>query len=233
MNKSFRGQGLVEYAILITLLAVGTVLVLNLFGISLKEAYCTVANGVSRGEACKPESLCKDDFSSDLTGWKPLEGNPGQVKNGSYCPSNYTRVLNACSTSTGFDDYTVNVNDANLSSGSGYGVAFRVQDTPNGMTGYIFQYDPGYAPGSFIIRKWVNGRELNPPIAVTKDPDFDWYGEPHDISVEVKGDTFTGYVDGKPVLTTTDSTYPTGGTGIRTWDSTVVCFDQFDMLSLP
>jgi len=234
MNRKYsRGQGLVEYAILIALIAVGIVLTLNLFGVSLAEAYCSVANQVSRGEACKSTPLCEDDFSSDLEDWIPLEGNPGEVKNGSYCPSNYTRMLNACSTSVNVDDYVVSVDGATLASGWGYGVAFRLQDTPNGITGYMFQYDPGYYPGSFIFRKWVNGRELSPPIAVKKAPDYDWYGEAHNVTVAVKGDTFTAYVDGEEMLSVTDSAYPTGGAGLRTWDSTVVCFDGFSVLSLP
>jgi hypothetical protein len=227
------GQGLVEYIILIALVAVGLILVLNLFGVSIREAYCDVADKVSRGQACKPVVLCQDDFSSDLSDWKVLEGTPGTVSGGSYCPSSYTRLLNTCSTSTGSSDYTVKLNGANLTSGSGYGIAFRAENTPSGMTGYVFQYDPGYSPGAFIIRKWANGRELNPPIAVKNAPGYDWYGEPHDLSLDVKGDTFTAYVDGIAVLTATDSTYTSGGTGLRTWDSTVTCFDQFGTQSLP
>jgi hypothetical protein len=101
------------------------------------------------------------------------------------------------------------------------------------MNGYSFQYDPGYYPGSFIFRKWVNGREIATPFAVSKAPGFDWYSAPRDVRVVVKGDTFTAYVDGQPVLTAQDSTYTSGGTGLRTWDSTQVCFDQFGLNSLP
>jgi len=101
------------------------------------------------------------------------------------------------------------------------------------MNGYVFQYDPGYYPGAFIIRKWVNGRELSAPIAVAKAPGYDWYSSPRDIEVVVEGDTFTAYVDGVEVLTATDSTYATGGSGLRNWDSTKVCFDQFGMQSAP
>lgn len=233
VKKFLHGQGLVEYGILIALIAVGIILTLNLYGVSVRDAYCNVANKVSRGEACKPSMVCQDDFSSDLSGWDVLEGAKGSVANGKFCPPSYTRMINSCSISSSLDDYTVMLNDANLSSGSGYGLAFRVENTPTGMTGYVFQYDPGYSPGSFIIRKWANGRELNPPIAVKRAPGYDWYGSPHDVSVVVKGDTFTAYVDGEAVLTAKDSTYKSGGSGIRTWDSTLACFDQFGMQSLP
>ncbi len=233
MKESSRGQGLIEYGLLIILIGLGIALALKLSGISLKETYCNIAGQVSRGQACEPAPLCKDDFSSNLSDWKTLTGSPGTIKNGSYCPSNYTTMMNACSVSASKDDYVVSVDGANLTSGNGYGVAFRLQNTPAGMTGYVFQYDPGYYPGAFILRMWVNGRELSPPIAVKNAPDFDWYGEQHNVSVSVKGNKFKAYVDGKEVLSATDSTYPTGGAGIRTWDSTVVCFDSFNMLSLP
>jgi Flp pilus assembly pilin Flp len=195
MKKNFRGQGLVEYAILIALIAIGIALALKLYGISVYDTYCYAAAKISGSEACKPVQLCQDDFSTDLAGWTSVQGSKGSIAGGKFCPPNYTLML--------------------------------------GMNGYVFQYDPGYSPGSFIIRKWVNGRELSVPIAVAKASGYDWYNTPRDIQVVVKGDTFTAYVDGTPVLTATDSTYTSGGTGIRTWDSTQVCFDQFGMQSAP
>ncbi len=231
--KKNHGQGLAEYAILLALIAVGIALILQLYGISVYEAYCSVADRVSGGKACQPDEICGDDFSSDLSGWTTLEGKPGNTLNGAYCPSTYTRVINKCSTDGSLEDYTVSLNGANLTSGWGYGLIFRAENTPDGMNGYVFQYDPGYSPGSFIFRKWVNGRELSVPFAVTKAPNYSWYNAPRDIKVVVDGNTFTAYVDGKAVLTATDSTYTSGGSGIRTWDTTLVCFDEFEMQSNP
>jgi Flp pilus assembly pilin Flp len=233
MKRFFRGQGLVEYAILIALIAVGIALALKLYGVSVHDAYCAVADKISNGQSCKPVQLCQDDFSSDLAGWTAMQGTKGSAGNGKYCPPSYDLALNTCSTAANSKDYSVSLTDANLSSGSGYGLMFRAQNTPNGLTGYVFQYDPGYSPGSFIFRKWVNGAELSTPIAVAKMPGYDWYNTPRDIKVVVKGDTFTAYVDGQPVLTAQDSSYTSGGSGIRTWDSTQVCFDQFGMQSTP
>ncbi len=233
IKKFFRGQGLVEYSILIALIAVGIILALQLYGISVYDAYCYAADKISGGQACEPTQLCLDDFSTDLSGWTVLQGVPGSIEDGAYCPSSYTRLLNTCSTASGTDDYSVTLSGSDLTSGSGYGVAFRAEDTPTGMTGYVFQYDPGYYPGSFIFRKWVNGKELSTPIAVAPAPGYSWYNTPRDIQVVVEGDTFTAYVDGVAVLTATDSTYTSGGAGIRTWDSTKVCFDQFEMNSIP
>jgi len=231
--KKIRGQGLVEYVILIALITVGIALGLKLYGVSVRDAYCYVAGKVSGGEACKPVQICGDDFSTDLAGWNTMQGTSGSITNGQFCPSSYTLALNACSMAKPLDDYVVTLNDVNLSSGAGYGIVFRAENPPNGMTGYVFQYDPGYSPGSFIIRKWVNGRELSAPIAVAKAPGYSWYNTPRDIKVVVKGDTFTAYVDGVQVLTAKDSSYATGGAGLRTWDSTLVCLDQFQIQTLP
>jgi len=233
MKKKIHGQGLVEYAILISLIAVGVGLALNLYGVSVRDAYCYAADKVSGGEACKPVLVCEDDFSADLAEWKAIQGKNGSIADGKFCPISYALSLNACSMSKNLDNYIVTINDVTLSSGSGYGIVFRAENPPNGMTGYVFQYDPGYYPGSFIIRKWVNGRELSVPIAVAKAPGYNWYNTPHDLSVVVKDNTFTAYVDGVEVVAAQDSSYPTGGAGIRTWDSTLVCLDQFQIQLIP
>jgi hypothetical protein len=231
LKKNLPGQGLLEYVILIALISIGIALVLNLYGLSVRDVYCNIADKISSGDSCKVAQICQDDFSTDFKGWSTLEGSGGSVQNGQLCPSNYTRALNTCSTSKRLKDYTYKLNGANLKSGNGYGLIFRAENTKSGMNGYVFQYDPGY--GAFIFRKWANGVELNPPFAVAPAKGYDWYNVPRDVQVDVKGDTFTAYVDGKPVLTAKDSAYTSGGAGLRTWDSTQVCFDQFGIQSTP
>jgi hypothetical protein len=231
LKKNLPGQGLLEYVVLIALISIGIALVLNLYGLSVRDVYCNIADKISSGDSCKVAQICQDDFSTDFKGWSTLEGSGGSVQNGQLCPSNYTRALNTCSKSKRLKDYTYKLNGANLKSGNGYGLIFRAENTKSGMNGYVFQYDPGY--GAFIFRKWANGVELNPPFAVAPAKGYDWYNVPRDVQVDVKGDTFTAYVDGKPVLTAKDSAYTSGGAGLRTWDSTQVCFDQFGIQSTP
>jgi hypothetical protein len=231
MKKNSPGQGLIEYVVLIALISIGVLLLLKLYGLSVRDVYCNIADKISKGDSCSVTQVCQDDFSTDFKGWNTLEGSGGSVQNGQLCPSNYTRALNTCSTSKNLRDYTVKLNGVNLKSGSGYGLIFRAENTKNGMTGYVFQYDPGY--GAFIFRKWANGVELNPPFAVAPAQGYGWYNTSRNIQVDVKGDTFTAYVDGKPVLTAKDSTYTGGGAGLRTWDSTQVCIDQFGIQSAP
>jgi Flp pilus assembly pilin Flp len=234
MKKNLPGQGMVEYGLLIALVVVGLILILNLFGFTVRDVYCMAASKISGNEdsgTCQAEEmLCEDDFSTDFGGWSVLNGN-WTVGDGKLCVNGYAHSLDNCSTSANPTDYTASLNGAQLNAGDGYGIFFRAQMTPKGLNGYIFQYDPGLK--AFVFRKWVNGRELNPPFAVAPARDYDWYGEPHDIQVDVNGDTFTAYVDGVPVLTAQDSTYPSGGSGLRSWDNTQACFNGFGIESAP
>ena len=71
MKKNFhkllnlRGQGLVEYALLVSLLVIGIVLVLNLFGLSVSDVYCNVSKSISGSqEVCTAEKVyCEDTFA--------------------------------------------------------------------------------------------------------------------------------------------------------------------------
>jgi Flp pilus assembly pilin Flp len=216
------GQGMVEYALLLLLVAIGTLLALQLMGISVADVYCRVAGGFSPN-ACSA-TLCKDDFNNS-SGSKVRNG-PWNVSNGQMCIVGGGIVYDKCSMSNlAATDYSASLNDVALKTGNGYGIFFRATDTPAGTNGYAFQYDPGLK--GFVVRKWVNGVEINPALAYKAAPaNYDWYSQPHTLTIKVVGDTFTGYVDGQPVLSGKDSTYPSGGTGIRTWDSTELCLDQ-------
>ncbi len=125
----------------------------------------------------------------------------------------------------GWTDYTVRMT-ANMEQGNGYGVFFRTTNTDNNTEGYIFQMDPGYGSGAFLMRRWTDDREESPFARAWADPGYDWYGEDHDIQVEVSGDSFNAYIDGELVLSGNDDTYASGGIGMRTWSNTQVSFDD-------
>ncbi len=264
---AFPAQGLVEYALIIAIIIAGLLVGLNLAGISLKDAYCTVADALG-GAACTPPAnttICRDTFDTaqsdggehddrdggqhgkgedgeqegkddehrqDIPGWNVLKGK-WSLENGQMCGGpGQGRILNTCSQKANLSDYTITLHSATLDKGKGYGVYFRTSEGKHGLNGYVFQYDPGYGRGAFIFRKWVNGHELR-PFAVQRAPNFDWHDIPHDIELVVEGNTFTAYVDGQPVVTATDDSYTEGGSGLRTWDETNVCFDDFDMHTNP
>ena len=131
-------------------------------------------------------------------------------------------------------DYTIEV-DANLKEGWGYGVYFRATDIEN-ANAYVFQYDPGYGSGAFILRKITDGKE-SPPFAVTyfdkspfkkesNDNKSWWYDTIRKVTIEVKKDQFTVYIDGKKVVKGKDSDYSSGMIGFRTWNQSYGTFDN-------
>jgi hypothetical protein len=221
------GQGLVEYVLLLALLVIGLVLVLSLSGISLSELYCSVASGIGGGKACNERRIyCEDQFDGDTSGWQTISGSAA-TGNGQMCFSNYAQNLNRCSTQMAQSDYVINLNGVTLTQGNGYGVYFRTTLTSSGLNGYIFQYDPG-AGNALLIRRWINGAEIMTPLARVPI-NSTIYNVPHDFTIVVKGSAFTVFMDGVQVMTAQDSTYPTGGVGLRSWDSTSACFSGFSI----
>lgn len=234
---ALHAQGLVEYALLISLLVIGLVLLLNLFGVSVSDVYCDIAKSLGSENACATEiAFCEDTFDSGLSNWKSSYGTPS-TKDGQLCFSGAALSLNQCSMKAEQSDYAVMLDDVTLSKGNGYGVFFRATDKGKGLNGYAFQYDPGlrsgkYPNGALIIRKWVNGREISNPIAIAP-MNADVYNTSHDFQISANGNVLTVSMDGKQVLTVKDNTYASGGTGIRSWDSTSGCMGNFSMFELP
>lgn len=238
--KQFRftnqqGQGLPEYALLITAVALTVIGILSLLGVQVSDIFCQVAEGVG-GESVCNSLLFFDDFSDGLLNWRSLNNDNKRWK-----PTNdddpelcYRGKGNDQLLANGGEgsDYTVSV-DADISGGNGYGVYFRASENENGqIQGYTFQYDPGYEGGQFIMRKWVNGYELWPPFAAAPAPEgYRWHNVERHVEVIADGDRFIATVDGEEVLIGQDDSYAEGGAGLRVWDSGRACFDNFTVES--
>jgi hypothetical protein len=225
-------QGMVEYALLILLVGAIAFLGLRLSGITAQQAYCDISSQLGNAEACtaSANAYCQDDFSEGSQAWtngadKPPSSN-WTFSNGALCGSGGSVIYNTCASQMSAKDYTITLDNATLQSGNGYGIFFRSELINGKVNGYTFQYDPGL--NAFVFRKWVDGRELT-PFASVRIPNFDWYGEPHDIQIQVDGDTYTAYLDGVAILTAQDDTYSSGTAGLRTWDSTSFCTDGFSI----
>jgi hypothetical protein len=230
LSSNHIGQGLVEYALILLLVAISSLLILQLSGVSIRDVYCRVAAGFSANACAISTAYCQDNFKS-LSGWQVTAGpsTGWQIVNGQLCANGYGNLDNKCSMSGNMpsNDYVAEINGAKLNSGNGYGLFVRATQTGLGINGYAFQYDPGFT--GLVIRKWVNGKEINPPLAFKSTPSADWYGAAHKLSAKVVGSTIIGMVDDVPVLTVNDSTYPSGGSSLRIWDSTQVCMDNFNI----
>lgn len=226
-HKHLRGQGLTEYMLILALIVVGAIISLQVTGYSVRDVYCAAARGLGvKGGTCATERVyCDDDFTSldDWeTNWGTFTNNDGKI-----CTSGWAKNYSKCSQNMdNMRDYSISIGGAELTRGNGYGIFFRGTDLDGRTNGYILQYDPGWRGGAIIMRKWVNGREL-PPFAVKKMPSFDWHGETHNIRLDVKGNTFTVTLNGEEVLVGQDDTYDQGGTGLRSWNGTNICIDNF------
>ncbi|MBI5304027.1 MAG: DUF1080 domain-containing protein [Chloroflexi bacterium] len=221
------GQSNVEVALLLVMVAVVSMLILPVVGVRLDGVFCQVVGVFSanagKGCALAPSVIFSDDFSKDSAGWSFLNGK-WRLCDGRLCagPSGEFRALAKGSNAK---DYTVSV-DALLNKGSGYGLFFRASGDKK-INGYSFQYEPGSGKGQFIMRKWVNGAQVYPPIATAKPPaNYQWTNTPRHVDLTVKGNTFTAKIDGQTVLVGKDATYSSGQAGLRVWSSQA-SFDNF------
>ena len=238
LDRAFQqsGQGLVEYALIVVVVAIVLIISVMVFGEEIEQAYCQVA-GELGGEMCgtASDAFCQDDFQNN-EGWEFTRSGEDSwtFEDGEMCMSKNTYkdyAFNTCSQDLPTDDYVIRLSGAELTQGSGYGVFFRLQGVSLNPSGYAFQYDAG-ARG-FVFRKWVDGHEST--IRYKRAFDYDFYGEPHDIEVHVQGDTFDAYIDGELILTAQDSTYPTGsvGMGFRIWGNARACFNDLSIVPVP
>lgn len=224
-HLSFRkGQGLVEYTLVIVLVVIIVITILQLTGTSVKGLFCKAVNGLGSHPAFCSTSLFEDDFNN-LNQWTIASGK-WTIKDGKLCGSGDGRIYAKVPDAT---DYVITLNGAKLDSGNGYGLYFRATNFAK-VNGYNFQYDPGAS--GFLFREWYQGNEFA-ATSFVKKTNYDFYSQPHDIKVVVQGNTFTTYVDNVKVHQVTDPTYTEGGIGLRTWDSTSACFDSVQVNPLP
>jgi len=210
------GQSMTEITILLGLVAAVAIASLTLTGEGTRDALCRAAGAF--GSNCS--DLFVDNFAH-LDNWT-IQNGRWQVRDGRLCIEGTGRIYHSLNRS----DYVIDINLARISQGNGYGIFFRDSGGP-AFNGYTFQYDPGYGKGAFIFRKWINGRELSVPIARVDAPTgYNWYGIDRQVRVEVRGDTFTAFIDGQLVVQARDTTFTQGGIGLRSWDATSVCFDD-------
>ena len=223
-NDEPKGQGLGEYMLLLVLIALLAILALNIAGVSIKQLLCKAIAGLGASPAICSASLFQDDFNN-FNNWQIVNGT-WKINNGQLCGSNGGQIFAPI---PGASNYVINLNGATMTTGNGYGLFFDSSNVTS-VNGYDFQFDPGV--GGFIMRKWYQGAEMAPSV-ITKPPAGFNYNTTHNIQVMVQGQTFTALVDGQQVFTTTDPTYTSGEIGLRTWDSTQVCFDSISVNPLP
>lgn len=173
------------------------------------------------------ETLFSSDFD-DMEELTPLIGS-WENRGGTLVPTG--RGENRLSFGDkNWEDYELNVN-ADLSKGKGYGIYFR-SDGDSKISGYCFQYDPGYGKGAFLVRKVVNGKEKSPFQRTWIPNDFPVYNQSHEISITVEGDHYVIKVDGEEIFNFHDNAFSSGSAGLRSWGKSVVGFQDVTISKL-
>jgi type II secretory pathway pseudopilin PulG len=184
--------------------------------------------GCSRHYASLPVtnlSLFTSDLSN-MSGFNVLTGK-WQISNGLLIPTSDGQEHRIAFGDPKWQDYTISVN-VTLTSGSGYGIYYRADGKTN-ISGYSFQYDPGWN-NKFIVRRVFNGKEESAPFQTVNMPaGFPIYNTAHDISVTVLGSRQIIKIDGQTVLDFKDTAFASGMGGFRSWGNSKVAFDSVNV----
>jgi hypothetical protein len=98
------------------------------------------------------------------------------------------------------------------------GIIFRVQDANNY---YILRANA--LEDNVIFFRYGSGSRSELKEGSAKVPAGQW----QELKLEVEGNRFRGYLDGKLVVEATDDAYAAGGVGLWTKADSVTCFDDF------
>jgi Flp pilus assembly pilin Flp len=229
------GQSLVEYALLLVLIAIivlGSVWLVERW---VTRAYgrVTTAVGGSEEVSTPVPTATPEEGSSSWQEWREAAGSGWRAETSRYCVEQQGEHRSFYGAEN-WTDYIIRVK-ADLHQGEGYGVFFRAVDVSH-VSGYVFQYEPTCRylgrDGCFSFRKVVGGR-VEYPFARSGVPSgYEWYDAARDIEVRVEGGSFRAFIDGEEVLLGTDDEYTHGQVGLRTWDASEVCFWGFTITFL-
>lgn len=167
--------------------------------------YTVIVTGLGTGDSKEfgrhPINLCntgliEQDQWRKVFGQADIKGNTVDMHFG-----NESRVL---STVKRTSENAVFTTEATLREGWGYGIWTRADVSKNGnkISGYSFQYDPGYANvnagfgKALLLRLWENGNECGTPLARVKWPAGLEVNKTHKIVVVNEGDTLYASIDG-------------------------------------
>ncbi|MDB5309428.1 MAG: hypothetical protein JWO38_3630, partial [Gemmataceae bacterium] len=98
------------------------------------------------------------------------------------------------------------------------GILFRVQDRDNY---YILRANA--LEDNVTLFRYAGGCRSTITEGSAKVPSGQW----QDLKLEVAGNRFRGYLDGRLVVAATDDADPAGGVGLWTKADSVTCFDDF------
>jgi len=228
--RTTKGQGLVEYILILLLIVTVAILALNIAGVSIAEIFNKVLLAFRDEEpACLPYIESSDRW--DPFNWKQVKGSIQKIDDQFIACPMCAGILPGYSGS----DYLVGIEGVKVRNTNptwnGYGLVFRVQEEKKGFSGYMFEVEKVNKnnPTRVYFTKWVNGAQIMPAIKMLNLPsDIDW-NDPPDITVNVTGNKFVAYFDGKEVLTGKDDSYAQGGAGVIANGGTELMFSNLSL----
>jgi Flp pilus assembly pilin Flp len=219
-----KGQGIVEYAVILGLIALVVVFALGAMGISVGDVYAAIVQALGGEVDCK--TYYHSDFGTPPT-WTEIKNSfwgkfgSWQVQDGKLVsPRSGAMLLNEYSGS----DYNISLSGIRLenhaSAWNGYGVMFRSSlDAKNRLNGYMFEFErrTRKEPVTMYFSYWVNGTQvvMTPPGKMTIPANSGW-DNPANLSISVQGDTFVASMNGKKIMEVTDpkNLYTEGAVGL-------------------
>jgi Flp pilus assembly pilin Flp len=220
-SKMESGQGLVEYALIMVLVSLVVVGSMGAMGVSVRDVYQNIADAFNGNKAVDAlRNFYTNTFDEDMSSWttaewKKLFGGRWRVQDGKLIGD---RDAATFLDDFNQDDYTLTATGITFNNDKknwlGGQLFFRTDpDTQNGYTFEIEKRNNGQ-DAQIHFQKWVNGYQINPPLASAPIPaGFNW-DNPTDIQIKVDGETFTAFLDGDQVLQISDSSYKSGTVGI-------------------
>ena len=225
-----KGQGLVEYALIVIGIALTVILVLNLTGVQINELFCRIT-GALGGQTCEEKAVleakgCSISFddASDTESWNGKDVNSQfTFENGKMCNTGKSfNFFESCEESKIDQDFTVYLKGITIertgTKETGVDFMFRTDDSRNG---YRFSYSS--SSNVIIIWKRVSNKWVMIDYSLTPQ---EWGNESVDFKLEVKGDTFKTYKDDELLLVVNDDTYGDGKFAWRNKPGSKSCIDE-------
>lgn len=234
--KRRKGQGIVEYAVILGLIALVVILALGAMGISVGDVYAAIVKALGGEVDCK--TYYHSDFST-APGWTEIKnsfwGKFGhwQVKDGKLVsPRSGAILLNEYTGS----DYNISLSGIKLANQSsawnGYGVMFRSSlDAKGRLNGYMFEFErrSPREPTTAYFSYWVGGMQvvMTPPGKMIIPAKSGW-DNPANLSVSVQGNTFVASMNGKKIMEATDpkNLYTEGAVGVASNAGSSIVLDD-------
>ena len=230
IRNTTRGQGLVEYALVIVGIALAAILIMRVTGVRVSDIYCQAAGALGAEGACAQTgcSLAFDDASTldDWNAWDAKIGNL-TVEDGKLCNTgNQMNYFAACAEGgfdgAGYSDFTatldgIQINNYNNGLHPGFDFTFRSDGQGNA---YWLTYS-GKA-NSILFWKQVNGTRI---LMGSEPVPSSWVNEELTLKLTVEGNTFSAYRNDTLIISVSDDAYDAGFFGWRNKPGSSTCIN--------